>query len=241
MSYDPMDDDLYGPAFEHQPGSMRPPYRPGTFDHDMGRPLTPTDRQPLYDNDDPGGMNGHYRETLLSDGLIDQLGHERGLHIPPRNDDYELYGQPQGSNCSDEFRAVGTAEDDHYGGRRPSLLSEGLPGGMRPTASEIMPELRQRMSGLHPRFEGGWPGWNDSMPEGAVGYVQRGEAENWGHVRRGAPRMHPAEFVDEEFIQAREADPDWSPSECFDGPRWDERLMYGGPHYWGFDEQYLGF
>ncbi|KAK1078270.1 hypothetical protein LTR33_007376 [Friedmanniomyces endolithicus] len=109
----------------------------------------------------------------------------------------EYVGQRPGDNRSDRLQGVWTEE---FRERRP-LLYEGFPGGSVPTAGR----------GPWPRGRS-WPGWNESMPPGAVGYVGRDEALFWGHEEYGGPRMYPADMVDDQFIAAREADPDWSPS-----------------------------
>jgi hypothetical protein len=161
----------YGGAFTGG-GAMGPPPGPGTFDAEMMRSLTPPGRRSMYfDNFDPG-PGGNWHQTMLSDNLLDDMAYERGIDLPQRrvgND--EFLGQPYGFNYGSDLPDYFT--DDY--GTRPTLLDSGFPGGMRPTAATTMPSTVHG----HATSES-WPGWNDSMPEGAVGYVARDEPWSWG-------------------------------------------------------------
>ena len=171
---------------------------------------------------DPPVDGGPRTPTLFSDHLIEEMAHERSIDLPRREiwEDEEL-GQRKGTNESDTLHGIWT--DDYR--QRPSLLMEPLPGGMIPTARETMPELT-RGPYLYSREqstrERTFPGHNDSMPEGAVGYIGRDEEYGFGH-RRG-PSMWPAEAVDEEFMRRREEDSNWSPPDWFP----EERTRWPG-------------
>ncbi|KAK4552896.1 hypothetical protein LTR86_010028 [Recurvomyces mirabilis] len=234
---DGYNDWVYGEAFTGDASSvMGPPPRPGTFDAEMARSLTPPGRRSWYmsDSDYDPGMNGHWHDTLLNDGLLSSLAAERAIALQDRQIDYdEFFGQnPDRFNYGG--RLHGSYDDDFR--EQGSLLMEGLPGGMRPTAREEMPGLRHGGDLDFPQrveeVERGWSGWNDSMPAGAVGYVGRYEPRGWGHQ---GPRMYPGEIVDDDFIRNREADAGWDPPD-FD--EWDygdgDRLHFGGANAWRY-------
>ncbi|KAK4540063.1 hypothetical protein LTR36_009804 [Oleoguttula mirabilis] len=185
---------------------MREPCNPGRFADQLSGFLTPPGQRsrPVSGafgaSYDPGVDNGPRTPTLFSDELIHGFAAERGIDLP-RVELYEdeFLGSRRGDNYSDELSGVYNEDFNE----RPSLLNEPLPDGMTPTARTTMPRMRHGNS-----LERNFPGHNDSMPEGTIGYVGRGEASTWGNI---GPAMYPAEDVDEEFIRNREADPDWSP------------------------------
>ena len=184
-------------------------------------PLEPRTR-PSSHAFDPPVDGGPRTPTLFSDHLIENMAHERSIDLPRREiwEDEEL-GQRKGINESEELHGVWT--DDYR--QRPSLLMEPLPGGMIPTARETMPELNRGPYRYGREFstnERTFPGHNESMPEGTVGYIGRDEEYGFGHGR--GPSMWPAEAVDDEFIRKREENPDWSPPDWFP----EERTRWPG-------------
>ncbi|KAK3069065.1 hypothetical protein LTR53_012883 [Teratosphaeriaceae sp. CCFEE 6253] len=122
----------YGPAFAGgAPGSMAPPPRPGTFDADMARGMTPP---PPRDMTGPGspGIDDLGHDGPFGDEMFDEMQRERadeppvplGMHDhvrtpspPPR----EEYWDPAREDAA-EFPA-------HLMGERPGLnTSESLAG-----------------------------------------------------------------------------------------------------------------
>ncbi|TKA74608.1 hypothetical protein B0A55_05442 [Friedmanniomyces simplex] len=228
----PVDDDPYDNLDPRHGTLERPSPRPGMMDPPARRGLPPNrmDMDPydapfsddLYEDmlrehhDDPPTPLGYDGDSTRYDregapspetpprwGMgLDNLGFG-GAPAPPgfdldndTLDEDEFLGQRPGNNRSDRLQGVWTED---FREQRP-LLTEGFPSGLAPTAR----------SGPFPPGRS-WPGWNESMPEGAVGYIARGEEWTFGD-EMGGPNMYPAEMVDAEFIAAREADPDWSPA-----------------------------
>ncbi|KAK1032276.1 hypothetical protein LTS16_017303 [Friedmanniomyces endolithicus] len=75
------DDDAFdpGPAFEHGPGMMAPPMRPGTFDTEATRGLTPptpshSPHQPLGLDDEPPHASEPFSNDLYDEFARDRAG-----------------------------------------------------------------------------------------------------------------------------------------------------------------------
>ena len=114
---------------------------------------------------------------LFDDQMIEEMADERDSELfrhRLNEGEGEFWGQQHGYNDSSEL--TGNLRAD--GRQRESLLTEGFPGGMRPTA----PSMRQLIAD---GGRSGWPGHNDSMPEGAIGYLSEEEMES---LRKG-PRQ----------------------------------------------------
>jgi hypothetical protein len=118
-------------------------------------------------------------------------------------DEDEYLGQYRGINYPDQLDPV-WSEDYRL---IPSTLTEGCPGGMIPNARTTMPELSRGTWGS--TRERKFPGWNPSMPEGAIGYTHW---SNWEILDQpGGPRLWLADMTTPGFIMNKEADWDWSP------------------------------
>lgn len=192
--------------------SMGPPADPSRFSEQLAGSLTPPPAasRPISGAYDPGIAGGPETPQLFSDHMIHGLADERGIDLPPHPPLYEdeFLGQRKGDNYASQLHGVW---DEDFN-ERPGLLNERLPGGMMPTARETMPAMRMGSS-----LERTFPGHNESMPEGAVGYVGRDEPYGWGVG--GGPSMYPAEAVNEEFIGNKERDAGWSPPDVYDMSR----------------------
>ncbi|KAK5129910.1 hypothetical protein LTR08_002711 [Meristemomyces frigidus] len=207
-------DDGYDDEYEDEYGYGHDDYAPmgGRIG---GRPRS----RPAFGAFDPAVDGGPRTPTLFSDHMIEEMAHDRGIALPRREIfEDEFLGQRREDNPEGELEGMWT--DDYR--QRPSLLNEPLPGGMAPTARETMPMMTRWGGTLERRF----PGHNESMPEGTVGYVGRDEQYGWGHG--DGPSMWPAEAVDERFVRAREADPDYSPPDTFD----EARTRFPGDGRW---------
>ncbi|KAK5122927.1 hypothetical protein LTR85_003492 [Meristemomyces frigidus] len=218
---EPMDTPLEGPMSRLADAPpwlaeemMGEPTNPGRFADQLSGFLTPPlgPSRPVsgaFAYDDPGIDRGPRTPTLFSDDVVHGFANERGLDLPRREIyEDEFLGSRKGHNFSDELAGAWT--DDYI--QRLSLLNEPLPDIMIPTARTTMPEMRKGSA-----LERTFPGHKDSMPEGAIGYVGRDEVMSWGN---GGPTMYPSEVVDDEFIRNREADPDWSPPDIYEGDRY---------------------
>ncbi|KAK5733120.1 hypothetical protein LTR17_010000 [Elasticomyces elasticus] len=214
----PLDDDDYDDfdprsgldSYDRRPGMMDPPGGPSM--HLPGGPM-----------DDPMTDDGPFNDDLYDDML-----RERHDSPPtPLGFDEDRHREGAPSPESPEGFAMGrdTLEDDMYLGQPPipkgggglqgtrdddyreyrSLLTQGSGDDGPPTASNVMPH----------RYRGEDPlkSFNEveDMPEGAVGAVGAHETRNWGFPGHYGPNMYPAEMVDQEFIDSRNADPDFSP------------------------------
>ncbi|KAK0274695.1 hypothetical protein LTR35_011477 [Friedmanniomyces endolithicus] len=203
-----LDDDASSDeAFDPRWGMQdRPSPRRGFMDPPSRRP---SDRDPMADypmEDDDGGPFSHalyeemerehyydhpddydcsrynHRSSAPSPETPRQRGFDGSFAGPGFDlengmlEEDEYVGQRPGDNVSDRLQGVWTEE---FREQRP-LLYEGFPGGSVPTAGR----------GPWPRGRS-WPGWNESMPVGAVGYVGRNEGMFWGHEEYGGPRAYP--------------------------------------------------
>ena len=170
---------------------MRPPLRPGTFDHDcLVRGPTPRPHSPGGYRDEPyrdpydpqGFAYGTGREALLSDDLLEDLAEERGIDLARQDMQEDMFrGQHPDPRFDGSLHGVWTGD---YHDDRPSLLTESMPGGSAPTARELPQNAdmdRWPLNRIRNVRENTFPGWNPSMPQGAVGYVEREEPFSWGH------------------------------------------------------------
>ena len=121
--------------------------------------------------------------------LDDELNNERSIRRQSSENDF--YDRPSSFMDDSRFRGVIAAD----GRRRPCLLTEAFPGDMRPNAQRRFPTGR--------RGRQAWPGHNETMPEGAIGYIGRDEPEGFG--RPNGPFMHPTDRkIDLEYVRRHE-------------------------------------